>query len=239
MAEQIYTIPVNDAFQSGCECPICYMYQELEKNAIEYTMGPSYMEDDNREKTDKLGFCTHHTRLLYQQKNRLGLALMLNTHMNKTISDMKKLADKGPAAKGSLFSKNVAAAPVVEYVNKLESSCFICGRIDDMFLRYVDTVFHMWKKEEGFRDAFRNSKGFCTRHYGVLYSKGNEKLSREQYTEFIDALNKVYFENMERVNQDLSWFIDKFDYRFKDEPWKDSKDAPARSVTKTASTFVE
>ena len=63
MAEQIYTIPVNDAFDSECECPMCQMQRELERNAIEYTMGPSYMEDDNRAMTDKLGFCSHHLRL--------------------------------------------------------------------------------------------------------------------------------------------------------------------------------
>ena len=79
MAEQIYTIPVNDAFDSGCECPMCQMQKDLERNAIEYTMGPSYMEDDNRAMTDKLGFCSHHLRMLYQEKNRLGLALMMNT----------------------------------------------------------------------------------------------------------------------------------------------------------------
>ena len=94
MAEQIYTIPVNDAFDSGCECPMCQMQKDLERNAIEYTMGPSYMEDDNRAMTDKLGFCSHHLRMLYQEKNRLGLALMMNTHMNKTIQDMRALAAK-------------------------------------------------------------------------------------------------------------------------------------------------
>ena len=46
MKEKLYTIPVNDAFASSCECPICTMYKTLEDNSIEYTMGPSYMEDD-------------------------------------------------------------------------------------------------------------------------------------------------------------------------------------------------
>lgn len=116
MAEQIYTIPVNDAFDSGCECPMCQMQKDLERNAIEYTMGPSYMEDDNRAMTDKLGFCSHHLRMLYQEKNRLGLALMMNTHMNKTIQDMRALAAKGPAAKAGLFGKNTPNAPVVDYI---------------------------------------------------------------------------------------------------------------------------
>ena len=51
MAEQLYTIPVNDAFHADCECPLCQMQKTLEEHAIEYTMGPSYMEDDNRAMT--------------------------------------------------------------------------------------------------------------------------------------------------------------------------------------------
>ena len=213
MAEQIYTIPVNDAFDSGCECPMCQMQKDLERNAIEYTMGPSYMEDDNRAMTDKLGFCSHHLRMLYQEKNRLGLALMMNTHMNKTIQDMRALAAKGPAAKAGLFGKNTPNAPVVDYIENMEKSCFICGRMDDMFVRYVDTIFHMWKRDSEFRDKFATSKGFCTYHYGILYKTGQNKLSKEQYAQFIEILNKVYFDNMERVNGDLSWFLDKVDYR--------------------------
>ncbi|MBO5260628.1 MAG: hypothetical protein J6A82_00005 [Coprococcus sp.] len=239
MAEQIYTIPVNDAFDSECECPLCQMQQELERNAIEYTMGPSYMEDDNRAMTDRLGFCSHHLRMLYKEKNRLGLALMLNTHMNKTIKDMKALAAKGPAPKGSLFSKGNDDSPVVKYVEDLEKSCFICGRMDDMFERYVDTIFHMWKRDEDFKRKFSACKGFCTYHYGLLYKTGQKKLSKDTYTEFISILDKVYFDNMERVNGDLSWFIDKFDYRHKDEPWKNSKDALPRSIIKTGHTIVD
>ena len=89
MAEQLYTIPVNDAFHADCECPLCQMQKTLEEHAIEYTMGPSYMEDDNRAMTDKMGFCSHHIGMLYKEKNRLGLALMLKTHTDKTIRDLK------------------------------------------------------------------------------------------------------------------------------------------------------
>ena len=44
---------------------------------------------------------------------------------------------------------------------------------------------------------------------------------------------------MERVNGDIGWFIDKFDYRFKNEPWKNSKDALPRGIIKANHTFVE
>ena len=94
MAEQLYTIPVNDAFHADCECPLCQMQKTLEEHAIEYTMGPSYMEDDNRAMTDKMGFCSHHISMLYKEKNRLGLALMLKTHTDKTTRDLKALSEK-------------------------------------------------------------------------------------------------------------------------------------------------
>ncbi len=54
MKEKIYTVPVNDAFALDSECPICSMFEKLENDAVEYVMGPSYMEDDIREKTDKM-----------------------------------------------------------------------------------------------------------------------------------------------------------------------------------------
>lgn len=238
MAEQLYTIPVNDAFESDCECPICAMHAQLERNAIEYTMGPSYMEDDNRAMTDKLGFCGNHMRILYGEKNRLGLALMMKTHTDKTIKDLKALSENKPSASTGLFKKSTASS-VGEYIKKLESTCFICQRIENTFDRYIDTVFHLWKKDPAFIEKFKNSKGFCTYHYGVLYDYGQTKLNKEAYSNFLDILNKVYFDNMERVNGDISWFIDKFDYRFKEEPWKNSKDALPRGIIKTNHTFVE
>lgn len=50
MKTEIYTIPIQDAFAEESECPVCRMYQKLEENAINYTIGPgaSYMEGDIR-----------------------------------------------------------------------------------------------------------------------------------------------------------------------------------------------
>ena len=238
MAEQLYTIPVNDAFTSDCECPVCMMYKELEKNAVEYTMGPSYMEDDNRAMTDKLGFCRHHIRILYGEKNRLGLALMLKTHTDKTIKDLKTLSENKSVSSGSLFKKQTFSS-VGEYINNLEKTCFICDKIEKTFDRYLDTVFHLWKKDSDFKNKILNSKGFCVYHYGILYAMAQTKLSKDSLDDFITTINKVFFENMERVNGDIGWFIDKFDYRYKDEPWKNSKDALPRGIIKTNHTIIE
>lgn len=39
MKEKIYTIPVNDAYQSGCACPLCQLEADVEKSTLEYFLG--------------------------------------------------------------------------------------------------------------------------------------------------------------------------------------------------------
>ncbi len=238
MKEQLYTIPVTDAFHSDCECPLCKMKQELERNAIEYTMGPSYMEDDNRAMTDEMGFCEKHIQDLYGEKNRLGLALMLSTHMMKVTNDLKKLSNQ-PAINGkSLLKKKSDSSPLKDYVNKLSHTCFICSRINQTFDRYIDTIFHLYKKDASFGETIRNSKGFCTYHYALLFDRAGDFLSKEQAAAFIKDINAVYFNNMERMQEDIEWFINKFDYRYQNEPWKNAKDALPRAVLKTHSSIT-
>ena len=144
MKEQLYTIPVNDAFESDCECPLCKMKWELEQNAIEYTLGPSYMEDDNRALTDEMGFGEKHNQDLHKQKNRLGLALILSTHMTKVTNDLKKLSSEGPATGKSLFKKQTEVSSLGTYVDKLSHNCFICNRINHTLDRYINTIFHLY-----------------------------------------------------------------------------------------------
>ncbi len=238
MKEQLYTIPVNDAFQSECECPLCKMKQELERNAIEYTLGPSYMEDDNRAMTDESGFCEKHIQDLYLEKNRLGLALILSTHMQKVTKDLKALSANSTPSGKSLFKKQTENTAVMTYTNKLNHNCFICNRMEHTFDRYVNTVFHLYKKDSTFPEKLRNCKGFCTYHYALLFDRAANELSKDTLAQFLADIQKVYFDNMERMQEDIEWFINKFDYRYQNEPWKNSKDALPRAVLKTHSAFT-
>ncbi len=238
MKEKLYTIPVNEAFDSDTECPLCSMRKTLEVNAVDFTMGPSYMEDDIREATSRLGFCEKHLELLHKNQNRLGLALILKTHMDKLIKDTEKLSGSGPRpAAPSLFRKKSGTPGVVGYLNELEQNCFVCEKIDNTFDRYVATIFHLYHTEKAFRDKFKASKGFCTGHYKVLYSTAPQHLSGEELEDFLRQLNSLYLENMKRVRDDLEWFINKFDYRYADEPWKNAKDSLPRAMQKTNSIY--
>lgn len=236
MKEKLYTIPVNDAFNKDCECPLCVMYKDLENDAIEFTLGPSYMEEDIRQITDKEGFCEKHIVQLFNKQNSLGIANILKTHLYNRIKDIEELS-KHPINKGGLFKKNTLS-PISEYIRNHNNSCFICNRINSTFDRYIATILHLYKNDASFRTKFNNTKGFCLKHYEMLYSKSLEDLNGSVLDSFINDLNKITIENLKRVDSDLDWFIDKFDYRYKDEPWKNSKDAINRTITKTNSVII-
>lgn len=242
MEEKLYTIPVNDAFDQKCECPVCMMRKKLEDDAIAYTLGPSYMEDDVRMETDKNGFCPRHLDVLYHQSNQLGLAIILSTHFAKINSQVEKLS--GAAAqpvRTKLFAKKDSAPgnPLTDYLDKLNGSCFICKRVDGTFDRYINTIFYLYRTEEDFRKKFAASNGFCTAHLSLLLREAGSHLHGETLTTFCKTSANIYLENMKRVQGDLEWFVDKFDYRNTNEPWKNSKDAIPRAITKVGSIVYE
>lgn len=236
MAEKLYTIPVNEAFEADCECPLCLMHKKLEEDAVDFTMGPSYMDDDVRMETNRLGFCERHVKQLYAKQNRLGLALMLLTHMDRANEELYGV--KGRRSAGGLFKKPEKSA-MQGYYEKLENSCYVCKRMENTYDRYIVTIFYLYSSDEDFVKKFEKSKGFCMKHYVTLSERAATELSGSKQDEFRKTLDKLYFDNMRRVREDLQGFIDKFDYRNADKPWGNSKDALIRAILKMNSTDAE
>ena len=162
------------------------------------------------------------------------LANILKTHLFNRIRDIENLS-KQPYQKSGLFNKN-NVSPISEYIHAHNESCFIYNKINSTFDRYIATVLHLYKNDSSFRDKLINSKGFCLKHYDMLYSAAINKLNKNILDSFITDLNTVTIDNLKRVDSDLNWYIDKFDYRYKDEPWKNSKDAIERTILKVSST---
>ncbi len=242
MKEHIYTIPVIDAFNDKGECPFCNMYKKLEEESVDYILGPAYMTDTIRLETDKTGFCKHHIKQMYKNQNRLGVALMLHTHLKKINSDLETESQSFTAqkAKRAFFKKNAETNNnISSYLNNITNSCYVCNRITETFERYIDTFFYMWENKPEIKDYIKNSKGFCLEHFSLLLEKGEKELSKSNYTEFCGIILPLEKENLKRLEDEIEWFINKFDYKYKDEPWKTSKDALPRAIEKIISTIIE
>ena len=237
MREQIHTVPVNEAFDSGDECPFCWLERRAEHSAIRYTLGPgaSYMEPDVRAETDRAGFCGNHLKKMYDYGNALGSALILQTYMNILLEEMdRQMADYALPARRSIFRKRTGPAGtdgLVEWAGEKGSTCWICNKVEYSMERYYATFFALVKDGE-FRAKVENSKGFCMRHFAGLMERAGEALPNAQREWFYDAVFTLMRENMARVKGDLDWFIDKFDYRNASADWRESRDAVSRTMQK-------
>ena len=136
MKETIYTIPLNDAFHADDECPFCYLEREAEQHALEFILGSgaSYMEDDIRMETDKIGFCRHHYKMMYDYGNRLGSGLILSTHMKKLNQEMAEQMKAFKSGKSTLMGRmkktdlnqDAPQTALGQWISQKEKSCYVC-----------------------------------------------------------------------------------------------------------------
>ncbi len=238
MKEQLYTIPLNDAINANDECPFCFIERNIEQDLLDFVLGSgsSYMEADIRDMTDKAGFCRPHFQKMFDYGNTLGNAWILKTHYMRMIEEMKKEFAGFKPGKSSLKNKLMKTSSgdnsISMWVRKKEESCYICNHYKDTYERYMDTFFYLYKNDEEFRKKVQESKGFCLSHFGDLCDSADGKLSDKDKETFYPMIFELMEKNMERLSEDVSWLVEKFDYRNKDADWKNSKDAIQRGMQK-------
>ncbi len=250
MRYHIDTIPLWDAIKLDGECFLCAMSRKLELGETERYLGASVMEPDTRIQVNDLGFCRRHHAMLYGMSNRLGHALMLESHMTRTRERMQKIMDSmaqsadqlEKATLGKMSRTGSQAADEIrkqaDALHSMASTCVLCNSIQENMDRYIQTFFHLYKNDTEFREKFIHSKGVCLPHMADLAHAAPSSLSAKECAAFLRHLNQLEKENMDRMQEDISWFIRKFDYRFQNEPWKNSQDAVPRTVNKLRSWCV-
>ena len=238
MKEQLYTIPLNDAVNAQDECPFCFIERNIEQDLLDFVLGSgsSYMEADIREMTDKAGFCRAHFKKMFDYGNTLGNAWILKTHYQKMIGEMQQQIASFRPGKTSLkdkFRKNVQSGnSLASWVEQKEESCYICNHYKETYARYLDTFFYMYKKDPAFRERIASGKGFCLPHFKDLCESADAQLSDKDKDGFYAMLLPLMEQNMKRISEDVSWLVEKFDYRNKDADWKNSRDAIQRGMQK-------
>lgn len=220
MNESIYTIPISEIFESRDGCPICSMYRLLEQRSVEYIMGAAMMEPDVREQTNRLGFCSKHYSQMLNQKNRLAMALTMESHLAKIKKEI--LNGKTGIVKSSKVKKTY----------KLLNTCYVCEHVDEAFSARLNNMFDLYADEEEFRQLFSEQEMFCLPHYHLICSLAGEKLNKEHAKKLIKDAGAVNAAYINELSADVSKFCKMFDYRNSgpDADWGTSKNSVERAV---------
>lgn len=222
MRDNIYTIPVNEVFEPKCGCPICTMRDMLEERCVEYIMGAAMMEPDVRMETNAQGFCRTHYGMMLKRKNRLSLALMLESHL---IEVQEKGLKPGEASSsGGLFRKSS--------VSPQKESCFVCGKIEWAERTMFDTIMRQYAASEEFRGLFSEQQMLCLPHFKQLTAYASEHMDKRRRSQFIKECTRLCRQSLEELSRDVSHYCKMFDYRNAGAgaDWGNSRDSIERAI---------
>ncbi|HHX72131.1 MAG TPA: hypothetical protein GX701_04280 [Clostridiales bacterium] len=210
MKEKNYTIPINESFELKSGCPLCRLYEKTKEKTLDYITGAAMMEPDVRQETNRQGFCHQHFSDMLKLKNRLSLALMLESHMDV----LEKVCFED--TKGFLGRAN-DPIKTADALAKADQSCFVCRRIDEYMGHYYSNIVYLWKSEPVFKRRFAEQEAFCIPHLHKLLEQAKKSLSKRDLPDFVKDAVAVTRKRHTELRADLAKFTKSFDYRFAEE----------------------
>ena len=224
--QQTYSIPVNEAFdktaaEPSVGCPFCVLYRKLEEDELDIILGASMMEPDIRMRTNEEGFCADHYTKMLRRRRKLGMGLILESH----LAEVKKKIGKSP--KDLVLKPGTAQAAALA---ALETRCYVCVRIGKNLAAMIATAVYLWETDEAFRKKTAAQPYFCLPHYRRMIDYASKKMQKRAYREFYPVVADIEYKYLSALEGDVSWLCKKFDYRYDEEPWYNAKDSVERAI---------
>jgi hypothetical protein len=177
------------------------------------------MEPDIRIKTNEEGFCLSHYNIMLRRKRMLGMGLMMESHLFEVE---KKVNGK------TIFGSKPDKA--LEAMGKLEGDCYVCGRINKNLSAMIATAVYLFESDPDFPKRFKGAPYFCLPHYRKMLDYASRKMNKKRFAELYECAHGIQQSYLSSLRKDVSWFCKKFDYRYDEEPWYNSKDSVQRSI---------
>jgi len=224
MKDDIVSIPISEVFEPRDGCPICRMRDMLEERVIEYIIGAAMMEPDVRQETNRRGFCIDHYHMMMKKRNRLSLALILESHLNEI--DSRVFGTNAIPFFGKRAKKQAADG------ESAADSCFVCEQITVAIDRMLANLCRLWENERDFRALFGEQTDLCLPHFSLLVKSADRAMSKNSAPEFSKAAAALCRESLATLRNDVSHFCRMFDYRNtgSDADWGNSRDSIERAV---------
>ncbi len=218
MRYHLDTIPVWDSVKQQGVCPFCFLYRKREDAHITRFLGGSVMEPDVRIIVNRDGFCREHHRMLYAQQNRLGHALMMESHLEeqrkaaRTVLENTLRSLQADTGMLSRLKKNPGPAEGARQLLDACGRCAVCDALQEDMEHYARTAVILFEKDAEFREALRNAP-LCLPHTALLMQSASEHLKGKALTDLIGMLLDSLNEHSAQAQEELHTFTLKFDYR--------------------------
>lgn len=231
---ELQTIPVWDAYEHEADCPLCFLEERLEADYQRFFLGSAVMAPEMRVEVNRIGFCANHFSLLERGSNRLGLALMTQTHLAERRARFEKARRAAARAAGSAKTRKIRAEldTLLEALTGEERSCMICNRLATDLANYAFTIVSLHRSDEDFAETLRNSRGFCLPHMRTTIEVAREVLRGKELAAWLSDLFSVQDATLSALDEGLEDLVSRYDYRSTEPLTQSVKAALARAISK-------
>jgi len=198
--------------QAGC--PVCMVEQSM----LDRYIGNLFYESVNDIKIrDRLrasfGFCREHARMVIDKRlgNALGFAVIYQDIITKILRGLENDAD------------------VTNALTPREA-CIACGH-QDKTTQLILSALVKGLREPGLSDSLRSSDGLCIPHLKKAFETIRD-------SETFNLLLLIHRKKLENLRNELTEFIRKNDYRFRDEGFGAEGNSWKRAVEKLTGNRV-
>ncbi len=203
-------------------CPACRLVERdtgryLDNLLWENVNDPSLRQEVRR----ALGFCREHTRMLISRPGAsLGLALIARDVWREIQQATETVQFPAPKARRARTA-DLAASLLVRLTPRGE--CPVCAYARALEDLYLDVLLERLLGEDGLLAAYQASGGLCFPHFRRALTRVRDSAV---YAALVEAQRAIG----QRRLAELDEFIRKNDYRFRDEPWGQERDAWLRAL---------
>jgi hypothetical protein len=224
---------VHDAYGAGGECPLCALLESAEDIYLRSFQHSRVMEPNVRVQTNESGFCADHYRKLYAGENKLGLSLMLHTHLQGKLPGLLKSLSELSTAGGGRRAADLRAA-AARRMGSLKDRCFVCDLLDGGRDRYAFTILYLWRKDPDFPAILTSSRGFCVPHFLDMLAAAEKLLRGDRLQQWLDTVVPLMSASLTRLEKELFSFTQLHRDSNRGLGTEEERTALARSLQKLA-----
>ena len=109
---------------------------------------------------------------------------------------------------------------ILEALDTLEHSCFVCEYIEPHLARAIETVCLSYKNEPEFRRLYESQPFICLNHYRMIMQNAKKPLGKE-FDYFAEVTRRLVKKYADSLQEGITQFRDAFDYRNAGKPMPD------------------
>jgi len=221
----IMHVRISQALEKGENCFLCHLEGRLEQRFIETYLSELVMDPKAREEiVESRGFCNYHSyKILVSATNPtsedcLGMALILKSvteQLLEDVKDHKNIKFVGTKLWKLDLKRSVGSVHDIRLSKPVsnEVECPACDHVSKMMMLYIEGFLSEITQDEEMWRLYDKSKGMCMPHYVMTLCVATS-ISNGEFEPVIKRLIEKQIQALERLQKDLSEYIEKQDYRF-------------------------